>query len=263
LSSEEGDAVKITLLPSAAGDASPEQLQHTTSILINDTVVIDAGSVGFFGSANDQARISHLFLSHSHIDHLGSLPIFVENSYQGGLQCVTVHGNGHVLDVLQRDMFNDRLWPDFILLSRGENRFLTLSQMEPGQTCELDGLRVTATPMTHVVPTQGYILSDAGATVAILSDTGPTEEVWRQLNALPRLDAVFVECCFPDALAWLAEVSLHLTPCMLARELAKLRRSTRVIAVHLKPRFRAEIIGELTQQLPGVEIGRFGVPYCF
>ncbi len=255
--------MKITLLPSAAGDSSPDQVQHTTSTLVNDTVVIDAGSVGFYGSAQDQARINHLFLSHSHIDHIGSLPIFVENSYEAGPQCVTIHANGHVLDVLQRDLFNERLWPDFITLSRGESPFLALDCMEPGQTRAVDGLQVTATPMTHVVPTQGYIVSEGGATVAVLSDTGPTEEVWRQLNALPRLDAVIVECCFPDPLAWLAEVSLHLTPRMLARELAKLRRPCRLIAVHLKPRYREEIIGELAQQLPQVEIGRFGVPYWF
>lgn len=255
--------MKITLLPSSTGDSSPDQFQHTTSVLINESVVIDAGCVGYYGSAHDQARIRHLFLSHSHIDHVGSLPIFLENSFEAGPRCVTVHANGHVLDVLQRDLFNDRLWPDFILLSRGDDRFLTLSQMEPGQMREVDDLRITATPMTHVVPTQGYIVEDSKATVAILSDTGPTEEVWHQLNALPRLDAVFVECCFPDPLAWLAQVSLHLTPGLLAGELAKLRRTTRVIAVHLKPRFHKEIIEQLAQLLPAVEIGRFGVPYSF
>jgi len=255
--------VKITLLPSTVGDPSPDQHQYATSVLINETVVIDAGSIGFVGSAQEQARIRHILLSHSHIDHVGSLPIFVENAFEAGRQGVTVHGNNHVLDALQRDLFNDRIWPDFILLSRGENRFLTLSLIEPGETCVLEGLTITATPMTHVVPTQGYILSDSQATVAIFSDTGPTEEVWRQLNALPRLDAVFVECCFPEALTWLAEVSLHLTPRLLAGELAKLKRATRVIAVHLKARFRTEIIGELARILPGVEIGRFGVPYCF
>ncbi len=245
------------------GESSADQYQYSTSVLINDTVVIDAGSIGFHGSAQEQARIRHILLSHSHIDHVGSLPIFVENAFEAGRQCVTVHGNSHVLDALQRDLFNDRIWPDFLLLSRGANRFLTLSLIEPGETCVLEGLTITALPMTHVVPTQGYLLSDGQATVALFSDTGPTVEAWRMLNALPRLDAVFVECCFPEPLTWLAEVALHLTPRLLAAELAKLKRPTRVIAVHLKGRYRKEIIAELERTLPQVEIGRFGVPYCF
>ncbi len=255
--------MKITLLPSTLGDPAPDQRQYTTSYLINSNVAIDAGGIGFLGSAQEQGRIRHIFLSHSHIDHVGSLPIFVENAFEVDRLCVTIHGNSHVLDSLQRDLFNDRVWPDFILLSRGQTRFLTLERIEPGQTYQFEDLTITATPMTHVVPTQGYILADDQATVAILSDTGPTEDAWRQLNALPRLDAVFIECCFPDSYTWLAQAALHLTPTLLAGELAKLRRRARVVAVHLKARFREEVIAELARLLPEVEIGRFGVPYCF
>ena len=103
------------------------------------------------------------------------------------------------------DLFNNTLWPDFLALSEGKDKFLCLAPLEAGQTRSLEGLQITAIAINHVVPTVAYIVSDERAAVAFVSDTGPTDEIWQRLNALPRVDAVFLECCFPDSLAWLAE----------------------------------------------------------
>src|SRR5437773_947422 len=92
--------------------------QFLTSFLVNDTVAIDAGALGFFRKAEEQARVKHVFLSHSHIDHTASLPVFLENVFEGGTEGVNVYGSQSVLDCLQTDMFNDRIWPDFIRFSR-------------------------------------------------------------------------------------------------------------------------------------------------
>jgi cAMP phosphodiesterase len=254
--------VKVTLLPSSATGTAPDQLQFLSSAVINDTLAIDAGGIGFWGPASDQARIRQIFLTHSHIDHVASLPIFLENVYQGLPDCVTVHGSNHVLDCLRRDVFNNRLWPDFLALSEGEHKFLSLEPMEAGQTRSVEGLRITAVAINHVVPTVAYIVSDERTTVAFVSDTGPTEEVWQRLNALPRLDAVFLECSFPNSLTWLAELSKHLAPALFAIEVRKLTRPARIIAVHIKSRFRDQTITDLQSlQLPNLEIGVFGSAY--
>src|SRR6516225_762835 len=109
--------VKITLLPSALGDDVDRSLQYLTSFLIDDALAIDAGSLGFFRTPREQARIKHVLLSHSHMDHIASLPLFLENAY-GGPGVVTVHGSEWVLSCLQSDLFNDRVWPNFIRPSR-------------------------------------------------------------------------------------------------------------------------------------------------
>jgi ribonuclease BN (tRNA processing enzyme) len=241
---------------------SGPDFQYLSSCLINDTVALDAGCLGFWGSPQEQARIRHVLLSHTHMDHLASLPIFVENAYEGKAECVTIHGSTSVLECCQEHLFNEKVWPDFIALSRGDKPFLRLSPLEPGQTIELEGLQVTSVALDHVVPTVGFLIGDGQSTAAFISDTGPTDEFWKRVNATPNVKAVFVEATFPDELAWLADVSKHLTPATLAREAAKLARPTRLVIVHIKARYKEQVISELQALgLPGLEIGQTGATY--
>jgi ribonuclease BN (tRNA processing enzyme) len=252
--------VKLTLIPTSSVPGP----QYLTGALVNDTLALDAGPLGLYGTPDDQARVHHVLLSHSHTDHLATLPIFLENAFRGGPDCVTVHASRAVLDCLQRDVFNGRLWADFIALSREGPPFVKVSPLEPGQTVDLDGVRVTAVALDHTVPTAGYLLADGTATVAWATDTGPTEEIWRRCNASPDLSAVFLEAAFPDHMGELAALTKHLTPRTFARELAKLHRPVRVIVVHIKARFQAQVLAELAALgLAQVEVARFGVPYVF
>jgi ribonuclease BN (tRNA processing enzyme) len=255
--------VKITLIPSEAGEPSGRH-QFLSSCLLNDTIALDAGCLGFAHAPEQQARVRHVLLTHTHLDHLASLPIFLENVFQADGEGVTIHASSPVLDCLQRDLFNDRVWPDFVALSRNGMPFLRLAPFEPGQTIEVEGLRVTAVELNHVVPTVGYLVADAGSTVAFVSDTGPTEAVWQHANAAANLRAVFLEATFPNSLAWLADVSKHLTPALFAREAAKLKRPAQLIVVHIKARYRDQVVAELEAlRLNGLEIGRFDAPYTF
>jgi ribonuclease BN (tRNA processing enzyme) len=254
-------AVRVTLLPAAGHGPGP---QFLTSFLLNDTVAVDAGTLGVYRGAAEQARVRHVLLSHSHMDHLATLPIFLDTVYQGGPDCVTVHGSDDVLDCLRRDVFNDRVWPDFIRMSDGRAPFLRLRRLEPGRAVELDGLRITPVPVHHAVPTLGFLVSDGSSTVVIPSDTGPTEEIWERASAAADLKAVFLEASFPDAQAELAAVSRHLTPALFAGEARKLCRPARLIAVHISPRFYPEVVRELLALgLPDLEIGEPGKTYCF
>jgi ribonuclease BN (tRNA processing enzyme) len=256
--------VKVILLPSSVSDRPESQAQFLTTYLINDAVAIDAGSLGLYGSAQEQAAVKHILLSHSHIDHLASLPIFVENAYEAQRDCVTVYGSEAVLECLRRDIFNDRVWPDFLSLSRPEAPFLRLERLESGQVVELEGLRITAVAVNHVVPTLGFVVEDRASAVAIVSDTGPTDAIWERANAAAHLKAAFLEATFPDTLAELAEEARHLTPTLFAREVQKLKRPAAIIAVHLKARYRAEVLDELARlAIPGLEIGQFGKNYHF
>jgi cAMP phosphodiesterase len=253
--------VRVTLLPASV--PRPGR-QFLTSYLLNDRVAVDAGSVGLFGGAAEQARVRHVLLTHSHLDHLALLPIFLDTVYQGGTDCVTVHGSETVIDCLRRDVFNDRIWPDFIRLSEVRPPFLKLQQLEPGRTVEVEGLHVTPVPVNHPVPTLGFLIEDDTSAVVIPSDTGPTTEIWERANALANLKAVFLEATFPDADAKLAEVAGHLTPATFAAEMRKVRRAARFIAVHINPRSVAKVVAELRALgLPNLEIGQPGKPYTF
>src|SRR5260370_27112782 len=134
--------MRVTLVPSSIALNGEEPSQYLISYLINDTVAIDAGSLGLYGSPQRQAAIKHVLISHTHIDHTATLPIFIENAYEGQSDCVTIHGSDDVLSSLRSDMFNDRTWPDFVALSEGDLRLLRLERLEPGRPLEVDGLKI-------------------------------------------------------------------------------------------------------------------------
>lgn len=255
--------MKVTLLPSCLSTDERERYQFLTTYLVNDRVALDAGGLGFFGTPEDQARVRHVFLSHSHIDHIASLPVFLENAYDSGTDCVTIHATRPVLDCLRRDIFNDHVWPDFVHLSP-EQPFLRLALLEPGRAVEAEGLRITPVALHHVVPTVGFIVEEPGACVAVISDTGPTDAIWQYANAAPHLKAVFLEATFPDAMAALATTSGHLTPRLFAAEAAKLQRPISLYAIHIKARYHDAVVRELTALgLPNLHIAAIGTPYQF
>jgi ribonuclease BN (tRNA processing enzyme) len=254
--------MRVTLVPSSIALDGEDPSQYLISYLINDSVAVDAGSLGLYGTPERQAAINHVLISHTHIDHTATLPIFIENAFEEQRECVTIHGSDHVLDCLCRDMFNDRTWPDFVALSKGDVKLLRLERLEPGLPVEIEGLRITPIPVNHVVPTLGFLIEDDHSSVLIASDTAATDLLWQRANEAARLDAVFLEAAFPNAMTPLANRSKHLTPEMFGHEIGKLNRPVDVIAVHIKARFRDQIVAELNALgLPRLQIGAFGKAY--
>jgi cAMP phosphodiesterase len=227
-------------------------------------VALDAGSIGLYGTPEDQARVKHLLLSHTHSDHLATLPTFLLNTYQGDGNCVTVYGSEVVLDCLRQHVFNDVFSPNFIRISEVRPAYLKLQALQPGVPLELDGLRVTPIPVHHAVPTLGFMVEDRETAVLFPSDTGPTQEIWEHGRKNRKLKAVFLEAALPNSMAWLAEIAGHLTPALFAQEVAKLGRAARFIAVHITPNHRRQVVKELKALgLDNVEVAAFGKPYTF
>jgi ribonuclease BN (tRNA processing enzyme) len=254
--------MKIRLLGSSLSD--PAHRQYVTSYLINGAVGIDAGCIGFHGSPQQQEAIKHLFLTHSHSDHTASLPIFVENAWTPAGNCPTIYGSRETLDAMQKHIFNDVMWPDFIALSRNTPPFLRLCHLEAEIPLQAAGLRFTSVPVNHVVPTFGFVVSDAHSSVIFGADSGPTDRIWEVAHQTPNLRAVFLEACFPNSLAGLATASLHLTAEMFAGEVAKIPAGVKIVAVHIKVRYRDQVIRELEAlRLPNLEIGECEKDYDF
>ena len=256
--------MKITLVPSAVAMGGGNPGFFLSSYLIDEVVAIDAGGLGLIDDLEAQQRIEHIFITHSHIDHIASLPILLDSMFQSGGGCITVHGSAATLASLRHDVFNDRVWPDFVKMSEKGTPFVKLASLEPGRPVEAGGLRITPLAVDHVVPTLGFLVESPGATVAIPSDTRPTDSFWRMANASPDLKAVFLEASFPDAMSELAMISGHLTPATFAAEARKLSRPVPFIAVHIKPRFYEQVVAELHElNMPGLRIGRPGEVYEF
>jgi ribonuclease BN (tRNA processing enzyme) len=251
----------VKLLPST----EPAKLgSFATTYLVNGTVAIDAGTLGFYGRAEDQARVRNVLVTHTHADHLATLPIFVENVYEEGPDCPTLWGSAAVLHSLRSDVFNDRIWPDLPRLVPKDKPFYRLAELHEEQPIQIDGLRITPVSVEHIVDTFGFIIEAENASVVIVSDTAPTDRIWELANRTPHLRAVFLEATFPESMQPLAQVSKHLTPTMFRDELAKLTVPAQHYAVHLKPKFQEQICQELQAlQLAGMEVALPGKEYLW
>jgi ribonuclease BN (tRNA processing enzyme) len=235
--------MRVKLLSSAHGPV----VQYASSYLINDIVAIDAGTLGFWGMPSQQAQVHHVFLTHSHADHIASLPVFIENVYGLIDPGAMVYANGYTIKALEQDVFNDRIWPDFVELSRLHPPFLTLQEIEPERTIVIGDLSITPVPVHHAVPTFGYIVTNGKSTVVFGADSGPTQRIWELARLSQPPHTVILEASFPNSMAELARISAHLTPELFAEELRKLPAGSRVLTTHIKTRFRDQMLLELAR----------------
>lgn len=254
--------MKIQLLPSsfdADGRAASEQ--RLTSFLIDDRVSVDAGSLAFGLSDEQRRTVRDVLITHTHIDHVAGLPLFIDDLFGLLDRPVRVHATPEVIHLLERDLFNWTICPRFSELHNGRTRVVEYVPFAIGEEFDFGHLRVVAVPVNHNVPTVGLIVSDRRTTVAFSSDTAETDEFWRLVNSVARLDALMIEASFPDAMREVAAASKHLTPATLERELDKLTHAdVPVLAVHLKAPYREAIVRELAaldiQNLSVMEPGR-------
>ncbi len=239
--------MRIQLLPStfdAQGVANLEQ--RLTCFLIDDCVAVDAGSIAIALTNEQRSRVKDIIVTHPHMDHVASLPIFIDDLYPSLKQPMRVHATPEVIELLERDVFNWNLYPRFSDLKNDYGPVMEYVPIPIGKPFNVAHLNVVAVPVNHIVPTVGLVVSDGQTSVAFSSDTAETEEFWRIVNAMKDLDALLIEASFPDRMAKLAEVSRHFTPASLGQELKKLTHNGMdIMAVHLKPTYRDEIVDQL------------------
>lgn len=214
------------------------------SYVIDERLAVDAGALALLPLA-EQKKLSTVFLSHSHADHIATLPLLLENVYTWTPECITVYANESTIADLKQHIFNDRIWPDIFRISQIASPFIDLRSIEAGQVVQVGDKRVTAFDVRHTIPTLGYLIQDHSHAVAIVADTSPCDAIWEILSAVDNLRAVFLEISFPNSLQWLADISQHLTPQDFLAETRKLQREVAWYVTHMKPEFADQIVEEV------------------
>jgi cAMP phosphodiesterase len=223
---------------------------RTTSLLVDGDILIDAGTGVADLSLEQMAAIDHVFLTHSHLDHVTCIPFLLDSVGSRRHRPLVVHAQQATLDVLHRHLFNDALWPDFTVIPSPGNPWLRFAPLNPGEEASLDGRRFRSIPVSHSVPAVGYLLGNGQASLAFSGDTSSTVEFWHALNACADLRHVIIETSFTDDEEALSRLSGHLCPRLLALELAKLTRPASVYITHLMPGEEALIMEEIRGHLP-------------
>src|SRR4030095_16520980 len=197
--------MRIQLLPStfdSNGHATPEQ--RLTCFLIDESVAVDAGSIALALSGVQRENVRDIIITHPHMDHIASLPIFIDDLYPVLKTPVRVYATPEVIVLLERDIFNWNVYPRFSELKNDYGSVMEYVPIPAGQEFKVAHLTVTAVQVNHIVPTVGLVVSDGKATVAFSSDTSETDEFWNILNRAPSIQALLIEASFPDSMGQLA-----------------------------------------------------------
>lgn len=243
--------MKVRILGCSGGIGGPDL--RTTSMLVDHDILIDAGTgVGELGIA-ELSQIDHVFITHSHLDHIAFLPFILDAVADLRTEPLTMYATQATQDIIRNHIFNWSIWPDFSEIPNPENPCLRFRTIRLGETVTLGERRVTALPAAHTVPAVGYLIGNGRASLAFTGDTTSNDEFWREVNAVSDLRYLIIETAFSNSDRRLAILSKHLCPGTLRDELRKLRRKPEIYITHLKPG-RSEItMQEIRDSISGHE----------
>jgi ribonuclease BN (tRNA processing enzyme) len=230
----------------------------TTAFLVDGDVLIDAGTGVGDLELDALARIDHILISHSHLDHVLSIGLLadavmrVREEHQRG--AIQVHALPETIAALRAHIFNGVIWPDFTRLPSADDPILKLVPFAVGDVLEVNGKRIEVLTASHTVPAVGFAVlprDEAAGAWVFTGDTGPNPALWERLRTM-KVAHLVIETAFSDEERQLARISRHLCPAALGHELAQLAGSVDVHITHIKP-------GESEAVM--AEIGRLGSPH--
>jgi cAMP phosphodiesterase len=222
--------------------------QRPSAFLVNDRLLVDAGTVSGALSVDEQLEIDHVLVSHAHLDHVSGLAFLTDTfACRREARALTVMSTEPVVHALRTGIFNDVVWPDFTRIPDATSPVVRCRALAEEVDHRVGGFWVTPVGVHHSVPASGFVVHDGQTGFAYSGDTGPTEGLWKAVRTLSGIKGVILECSFPDRLAQLASVSGHMTPALVQRELDKLPPDVPVWIFHVKPQFHAEIAEQLAR----------------
>jgi cAMP phosphodiesterase len=235
--------VRLRVLGCSGGELPGHR---TTCFLLDGRLAIDAGALTASLELEELLRVDDIVLTHAHFDHVKDVPLLADLLAGLRQRPLRVHASADCARTLMRSVFNDELWPDFTRIPSRRRPVIAIRPFDPERRFKVGRYTFEPVPVCHPVESVGFIVSDGARAMAISGDTGPTEAFWEAVNGARHLKALLVELSFPTRLQGVADVSGHLTPATLTRELAKVRRDgVPVFLYHLKPAYAAELEREL------------------
>ena len=208
---------------------------RTTCLAVDDDILIDAGTGAGDLPLQALMRIDHVFITHSHLDHIACLPFILDSVGELRSRPLTMYATQQTQDIIRTHIFNWQIWPDFSRIPTPEQPFLRFETIAVGVPTIIGRRTITALPANHTVPAVGYLLDSGDASLAFSGDTCVCDDLWQALNAVGNLRGLIIEAAFPDSERALALLSKHLCPSLLLEELDKLTRGTDVFITHAKP----------------------------
>ncbi len=216
-----------------------------TSVQVSQNIVIDAGNL--LSTLGAQAKvIEHIFLTHSHLDHIVDIPFWIDSFYEELERPLKIYGLKETIDTLKRDIFNWDIWPDFATIGfKNYINTIEFIEIEYGKEYSFDDVVIKPIPLNHTLPTAGYVIKKPSFSVIYATDTNKCDAIWEEINTDKSIDSLIIDVSFPSDFEELAYSSKHLTPKLLKEELGKLTRDVDVYITHIKPSYIETVKREL------------------
>lgn len=237
--------MKLTIL-GCSGGIGPGT--NTTSFLINENILMDAGTGVGSLTLEQMSKITHLFLTHSHLDHISHLPFMLNNLIGEVDSTLQVFGSQHTLQALKNHIFNEVIWPDFTRLPTKESPCVTLHPMEEGESVTVGEVKVVALPAEHSVPTLGFWVGNLSGQgyFAFSGDCGVNQAFWQALDELPEVEVLIVDDQYMEKEKAISALAKHYYPAALETDLRQLSYQPQLYLTHL-PAYKAGEVFEEAQ----------------
>ncbi|MEO1245500.1 MAG: 3',5'-cyclic-nucleotide phosphodiesterase [Pseudomonadota bacterium] len=233
---------------------------RTSAMLVDDDVLIDAGTGIGDLSLDDLNGIRHVFLTHAHLDHIAGLPMLADSVFDPEFEVpLTVYARAETLNAVQTHLFNDAIWPDFSKLPTPARPMLRYHVCSPGDTVTIAHKTIGqrnffAVDVLHSVPSLGYTVQNSDGAFAVSGDTKTNETLWPVLNACDNLRLLVIEVSFPDEMEGLAADAGHYCPKTLCRDLERLRPNPDIWLTGMKPGEEERIFRQVLAACPDRKI---------
>lgn len=224
--------MQITILGCTGGVGAD---LRTTCLKLDEDILIDCGTGAGDLTQAEMLRLEAVFLTHSHLDHAGLLPMLADTVGLRRSRPLIVYALPETIATIKQNVFNFRLWPDYTVLPAPERPYVVFRPVAVGQTVESGGKRITPLPVRHAVPAVGYQLDNGRASFVFSGDTTYHEPFWMALNAIVNLRYLMIECTFLNHDVAGAEASGHMRPDLLVQGLEQLNRPVRLLITHMEP----------------------------
>ena len=218
---------------------------RTTSFLLDDDILIDAGTGVMDLELPQLAAIDHVFITHSHLDHIASLPLLVDSVGSLRTRPIQVHALPETIDALRKHIFNWTVWPDFSEIPDADDPWLVYSPLVEKEPVAIGQRQVIPLRANHTVPALAFQLAGSQGSLVFSGDTGPNPEFWQHVNAISDLRHLIMETAFSNEEMSLATKAGHLCPAQLLDELQQMTVRPNLWITHLKPSDRATIAREV------------------
>lgn len=219
---------------------------NNTCIQVSKSIVVDAGNI-LAGLQNDAKYIDHIFLTHSHLDHLNDIAFFIDQFFEYRKKPLYIYGIKHTLDALEKHILNWEIWPDFTKIElENKKKSIIFKEIKFNEAVLINDISLCPIKTNHTVPSCGYIITKKNNSILFTSDTYSCKNIWDIVNKQTNIKSVIIDVSFPSKFKQLAKDSKHLTPLELKKDLKHLKRDdVKIFVNHLKPSYINEITKEL------------------